>query len=105
MQQENLAQHATDIGSYLMHGLQETFSKQKAVITVRGKGLMIGVELDRPCRDMMATGAKHGLLFNIRAKISDTLSGSYKLKSKVTKTFTGLTNKIRSYKGNECLIH
>jgi len=67
METDKLIQNAAETGSYLLHSLRETLSKQKAVVEVRGKGLMIGVELDRPCRDMMHTGAKHGLLFNITA--------------------------------------
>lgn len=68
IENENLVQHAADIGSYLMHGLREELGKNPAVVTVRGKGLMIGVELNfESCRDMMTTGAKHQLLFNITA--------------------------------------
>lgn len=68
IENENLVQHAADMGSYLMHGLQEALGKHPAVVTVRGKGLMIGVELNlESCREMMTTGAKHQLLFNITA--------------------------------------
>lgn len=67
MEQDKLIQNAAEIGAYLIQGLKETLSSQKAVVAVRGKGLMIGVELDRPSREMMLTGLKHGLLFNITA--------------------------------------
>lgn len=67
IEQEKLVQNAAAMGDYLLKGLRETLSQQKAVVAVRGKGLMIGVELDRPCRDLMAVGLKYGLLFNITA--------------------------------------
>ena len=67
MEQDNLIQNAAEIGSYLIKGLKEVLASQKAVVAVRGKGLMIGVELDLPAREMMLTGLKHGLLFNITA--------------------------------------
>lgn len=67
IEQQNLVQNAATMGEYLLEGLKETLNQQKAVIEARGKGLMIGIELDRPCRDLMATALKHGLLFNITA--------------------------------------
>lgn len=67
LEQQNLVQNAATMGEYLLNGLQETLTQQKSVIAVRGKGLMIGVEMDRPCRELMAIGLKHGLLFNITA--------------------------------------
>jgi acetylornithine aminotransferase len=62
---QNLVEHIATIGEYLRKTLAETLNAQQAVIDVRGQGLMLGVELDRPCRELMLTGLKHGLLFNI----------------------------------------
>lgn len=67
MEKDRLVQQSAELGNYLIQNLKETLRSEKAVVTVRGKGLMIGVELDRPSRDMMAVGLKHGLLFNITA--------------------------------------
>jgi acetylornithine/N-succinyldiaminopimelate aminotransferase len=65
MKAENLVERAAEMGAYLKQTLQEAFRSQSAVVDVRGEGLMLGVELDRPCRDLMAVGAKQGLLFNV----------------------------------------
>lgn len=67
MEKDQLIQNAAEMGHYLKQGLKETLSSQPAVVEVRGKGLLIGVELDRPSREMMMIGLKHGLLFNITA--------------------------------------
>lgn len=67
IEQEKLLGNAANMGDYLQKNLAENLNQQKAVVKIRGKGLMIGVELDRPCREMMATGLKHGILFNITA--------------------------------------
>ena len=32
---------------------------------VRGKGLMIGVQLDHECREILPIALKHGIIFNI----------------------------------------
>ncbi|TPE45963.1 aspartate aminotransferase family protein [Pontibacter mangrovi] len=45
MQEENLMQNAQQIGQYLMKALRQL----PGVKEVRGQGLMIGVELDKPC--------------------------------------------------------
>ncbi len=45
MEQENLTQNAHNIGNRLMNALR----KMPGVREVRGKGLMIGVELNQPC--------------------------------------------------------
>lgn len=67
MEKDKLVQNAATMGDYLIKNLRETLSKKNGVVEIRGQGLMLGVELDRPCRDIMAIGAKHGLLFNVTA--------------------------------------
>ena len=42
---ENIQDHALQIGNYLMDGLRDLQSRHKSIGDVRGKGLMIGVEL------------------------------------------------------------
>jgi len=52
-------------GQKLLQGLQEKLKSNPHVVEIRGKGLMIGIELDRPCRDILMLAAKEGLLFNV----------------------------------------
>ena len=69
---EQLMKNAADVGSHLMAGLKNLMSKHKLIGDVRGRGLMIGVELvrDRQTkeraseeRDAVVNGAfKRGLL-------------------------------------------
>jgi acetylornithine aminotransferase len=63
--QENLVQNAADTGNYLLKNLKEVLGKKKEILDIRGRGLMIGIELDRPCRELMSIGLKHGILFMI----------------------------------------
>lgn len=65
MEKNNLLNHAAEMGTYLLTQLQKTLAKQPGVVDIRGRGLMIGVELDRPCMDLPAIGLKNRLLFNI----------------------------------------
>ena len=42
----------------------------KGVVDIRGHGLMIGIELDRPCGELVTKGLAQGLLINVT---SDTI--------------------------------
>ena len=67
MQKDNVLNNATVIGEYLKNKLKTVLSKHPGFVEVRGKGLMIGVELDRNAMELTAIGLKHKLLFNITA--------------------------------------
>ena len=38
------------------------------IVQIRGKGLMIGVELDRPCADVKSKALERGVLVNVTAE-------------------------------------
>lgn len=65
LEKENLSAHVTKIGDYLMARLQASLDQHPHVVSIRGQGLMIGIELDRECRDLPRVGLKHRILFNI----------------------------------------
>ena len=65
LNKNKLINHARTMGEYLLKGLTQTFENNPHVLEVRGRGLMIGLAMDRPCRELMGIGLKHGLLFNI----------------------------------------
>ena len=52
MEQENLVENAREVGDYLLFKLQELQKSEKHIIDVRGRGLMIGIELDIPHKDV-----------------------------------------------------
>ncbi len=62
-----LVAHSQEIGQYLLEKLKTKLANKPNVVDIRGKGLMIGVELNRECRDILMIGLKHGILFNITA--------------------------------------
>ena len=47
--------------------LAQAFAGAKGVVDIRGQGLMIGIELDRPCADLVTRGLAAGLLINVTA--------------------------------------
>ncbi|MDI3540341.1 MAG: acetylornithine/N-succinyldiaminopimelate aminotransferase [Methanolobus sp.] len=62
IEKEGLLQHATDMGGYFMSRLKNI--PLEGVVDVRGRGLMIGVELDRKCADIVDFALKKGVLLN-----------------------------------------
>jgi acetylornithine/N-succinyldiaminopimelate aminotransferase len=64
----NLVDRARILGTRLMDGLREKLSDLSGVKAVRGLGLMVGVELDRPCPELVARALADGLLINVTAE-------------------------------------
>jgi acetylornithine aminotransferase len=64
---DDLIGNAAEQGAYLLAGLRETLSHLPGVIEIRGRGLMLGIELDRPCGELVAQALAAGLLINVTA--------------------------------------
>lgn len=67
MEDERLLENAARIGELVRGGLREALAGVAGVVEVRGLGLMIGVELDRPCGELAARALDAGLLINVTA--------------------------------------
>lgn len=68
LEQDRLDRRAATLGARIVAGLQAGLAGQPAVKGVRGRGLMIAVELDRPCRDVMEIALSRQLLVNVTAE-------------------------------------
>ena len=67
IEQESLLDNATHMGEYIRNGLRAALAGIAGVIDIRGEGLMIGVELDRPCTELVAVAREQGVLINVTA--------------------------------------
>lgn len=67
MEQDKLLAHANKLGGWLKQQLQSRLGGAKGVVTVRGQGLMIGIELDKPCGALVGKALEQGLLINVTA--------------------------------------
>lgn len=63
----NLDVQANRLGEKLLNGFRKNLQELNAVIDIRGKGLMIGIQLDRPCAELVKTGLDAGILINVTA--------------------------------------
>jgi acetylornithine aminotransferase len=55
------------IGDLIRSGLRERLGARSQIKDIRGKGLMIGIELDRACGSLVEAGLDRGLLINVTA--------------------------------------
>ena len=53
MARDQLPQRAAVLGARLLAGLQGALGDHPNVIAIRGQGLMAGIELDRPCKELV----------------------------------------------------
>jgi len=67
MEQDKLLAHAAKVGGWIKEQLQTRLGGLKGVVAVRGQGLMLGIELDKPCGALVAKALEQGLLINVTA--------------------------------------
>jgi acetylornithine aminotransferase len=68
IEQDGLMPHATRVGELIRSGLRAKLSDIEGVKEIRGDGLMIGIELDRPCGELVTRALAAGLLINVTAE-------------------------------------
>ena len=70
MEEDGLLANAADVGAHLKAGLQQALAAEMAsgaVKDIRGQGLMLGVELTKPCGVLVGQAAEAGLLISVTA--------------------------------------
>ncbi len=67
MTRENLYANAEDMGQYLLQQFKQELSNVESVVDIRGKGLMLGIELNKDCGDLVNQALDKKLLVNVTA--------------------------------------
>jgi acetylornithine/N-succinyldiaminopimelate aminotransferase len=68
VEEEGLLANAAEIGALLKGGLERELAGVDGVVEVRGQGLMLGIELERPCAPLLGRAAEAGLLISVTAE-------------------------------------
>ncbi len=68
IEEEGIRENAEKIGNLIREGFAAEFKDTAGVVTVRNAGLMIGIELDRPCGDLVKMALADKLLINVTAE-------------------------------------
>ncbi len=67
MQSNELDKQAEELGNYLLQAFAEQLSDTAGVVDIRGRGLMLGIELEKECAELVAIALEQGLLINVTA--------------------------------------
>jgi acetylornithine aminotransferase len=68
LEKGKLAERAARLGQRLLAGLKEKLGHVPGVREIRGRGLMLAVELDRPCKELLQRALESGILINVTAE-------------------------------------
>jgi acetylornithine aminotransferase len=67
MEEDGLLANAARVGDHLRAALPRELASLKGFKEIRGRGLMLGIELTIPCGDLVSRAAEHGLLISVTA--------------------------------------
>ena len=67
MEQDQLLANAATVGNFLLHGLHQRLGQVVGIVEIRGQGLIIGIELNKPCAELVKIALAQGLLINVTA--------------------------------------
>jgi len=68
MEEDKLLDNAANVGAALRAAFLREFQGVAGFVEMRGQGLMIGIELDRPCGDLLLRAAEAGLMISVTAE-------------------------------------
>ena len=68
MEKIDAKQNAQTQGTYILQQFQQRLAEIKGIVSIRGKGMMIGIELDRPCPELVSLALQEKLLINVASQ-------------------------------------
>lgn len=99
---ENLPARAQALGERIRQSFREQLDGTDYVTDIRGKGLMIGIELKEPCAELVLLAKEQGLLINVTAeKVIRLLPALVMSDSEADQLVTLLTRLIKTWAADE----
>ena len=68
MESLSLPHQVQELASQIMGDFQQHLADNSHVLSIRNKGLLIGIELDQPCSELVAQAREQGILINVTAE-------------------------------------
>jgi beta-alanine--pyruvate transaminase len=65
IEDERLMENAVVIGDFIRDELKRRLADAQGIREIRGKGLMVGIELELPCNELVQQALDRGLLINV----------------------------------------
>ena len=67
MEEDGVIANAVKVGAHLKAALAQALAGEQGVRDIRGRGLMLGIELSVPCSELLMRAADNGLLISVTA--------------------------------------
>ena len=67
MEEDGLLKNAEVVGGFLKLELQRELAGVAGIVEIRGQGMILGIELDRPCGVLLGRAAEAGLMISVTA--------------------------------------
>ena len=98
LKKDKLDKRATQLGKRILTGLQKNLQTVAGVKDIRGLGLLLAIELDRPCKDIMVIALEQGLLLNVTAdRVVRLLPPLILTDDEADQIIAGVTNVVRAF--------
>lgn len=68
IEDDKLVANSVTVGDAIRSGFAKAFEGVSGVVDIRGRGLMVGIELDRPCGELVGKALEAGVLINVTAE-------------------------------------
>ncbi len=68
LERDGLVERAGQLGNHLLEHFEQRLGGLEGVVSIRGKGLMLGIELDRACSELVQQALQRKLLINVTAE-------------------------------------
>ncbi|MDO3386519.1 aspartate aminotransferase family protein [Gilvimarinus sp. SDUM040013] len=89
-------------GAQMLQAFRDKLAGNELVVDIRGKGLMIGIELEHPCMELVAEARKAGLLINVTAGNTIRLLPTFIMTDDETDTLVnGVVELIQNFQPTE----
>ena len=98
LKKDKLDKRAAQLGKRILTGLQKNLQGTAGVKDIRGFGLLLAVELERPCKDIMHIALEQGLLLNVTAdKVVRLLPPLILTDAEADQVVAGVTDAVRAF--------
>jgi len=67
LEEQKLEQRAKELGNRILDGFKQSLSAIDGIKEIRGKGLMLAIELEKDCTDLVGLALAENLLINVTA--------------------------------------
>ena len=65
---ENICDNAKKVGERILMNLRGSLGNISCVKSIRGKGCMIGIEMNRPCKELFSVGLRNNIIINVTSE-------------------------------------